>query len=414
MPDTEQQLIYLDHAATSWPKADGVARAMAEAVDAGNPGRGGHRAAREAAAVVDRTRAALAKLIGEEDARRVAFTAGCTDSIHTAIVGAVQACERDEPGAPAEVMISGIEHNAVTRTIAALERAGRVRVVEVPVDASTVVDPEKVAAACSARTRLVCVLHASNVTGMIQPIAAIGALLRERWPDALLMVDAAQTVGAMPVDVRTLGADLMAFGSHKGLRGPTGIGGLWIGERAWSDGVRRIEPVRRGGTGTASEGDDMPDRLPLAFEPGSVNLPAIAGLGAAISAHDPEAIPRTRALASGLLGSLHQRLGDALTVYAHGRTGDFAGALPTIAMNVAGWDAGDLAEVLDASFGIAVRAGLHCSPRCHRAMGTLDEGGCLRVSLGSTTTKAEISKVESALGAILGSESGGRTGVSKR
>lgn len=402
MSEAEQQLIYLDHAATSWPKADGVARAMAEAVDAGNPGRGGHRAAREAAAVVDRTRAALAKLIGEEDPKRVAFTAGCTDSIHTAIVGAVQACERDEPGAVPEVVISGIEHNAVTRTIAALERAGRVKVVEVPVDASTVVDPARVAAACSARTRLVCVLHASNVTGTIQPIAAIGALLRERWPDALLMVDAAQTVGAVPVDVRSLGADLVAFGSHKGLRGPAGIGGLWIGERAWSDGVRRIEPVRRGGTGTASEGDDMPDRLPLAFEPGSVNLPAIAGLGAAISAHDPAAISRTRALASELLESLYERLGDALTVYAHSRGSDFAHSLPTIAMNISGWDAGDVAEVLDASFGIAVRSGLHCSPRCHRAMGTMEAGGCLRVSLGSTTTEEDARGLVDALGALTG------------
>ncbi len=380
---------------------------MGEALELGSPGRGGHRLSRAAAGVVGRTRSALAKLIGEPDPTRVVFTAGCTDSIHTAIVGAVQACERDEPGTVPEVVISGIEHNAVTRAVtravAGLERSGRVRVVEVPVDANTRVDAEKVAGACSTRTRLVCVLHASNVTGVLQPIGAIGALLRERWPAALLMVDAAQTVGALPVDVGSLGADLLAFGAHKGLRGPAGIGGLWIGERAWADGVRRIEPVRRGGTGTASEGDDMPDRLPLAFEPGTANLPGIAGLGAAISEHDPDAISRTRALASGFLEALHERLGEALTVYAHERESDFAHALPTIAMHVAGWDAGDLAEVLDASFGIAVRAGLHCSPRCHRALGTLERGGCLRVSLGSTTTETDTQRFVEALASITGS-----------
>lgn len=402
MTNQSDELIYLDHAATSWPKAEGVARAMAEAVDAGNPGRGGHRAAREAGAIVEKTRSALAKLLGEADPERMAFSGGCTDSIHTAIVGAVQASEREEPGVVPEVVISGIEHNAVTRTAAALERAGRVRMVEVPVEASTVVEPEAVARACSARTRLVCVLHASNVTGMIQPIAEIGPLVRERWARALVMVDAAQTAGVVAMDVGTLNADLVAFGSHKGLRGPAGIGGLWIGERAWSEGVRRIEPVRRGGTGTASEGDDMPDRLPLAFEAGSVNLPAIAGLGAAIDRHDSGAIERTWAVASELLESLHERLGDALSVHAHERGSDFRNALPTIAMNISGWDAGDLAEVLDASFGIAVRAGLHCSPRCHRAMGTLEGGGCVRVSLGSTTTRDDAQRLVEALVAVTG------------
>ncbi|MFG0292300.1 MAG: aminotransferase class V-fold PLP-dependent enzyme [Phycisphaerales bacterium JB050] len=403
MTNGSDELIYLDHAATSWPKADGVTWAMAEAVELGNPGRGGHRLSRAAAAVADRTRAALAGVLGEADPARVVFTAGCTDSIHTAIVGAVSACERDERGMVPGVVVSGVEHNAVTRTVAALERAGRVRMVEVPVDASTRVDPEAVVAACDERTRLVCVLHASNVTGVVQPVEAIGALLRERWPGAMLMVDAAQTVGAMPLDVRGLGADLLAFGSHKGLRGPTGIGGLWVGKRAWVEGVRRIVSVRQGGTGTASEGDAMPDVLPLAFESGSANLPAIAGLGAAVGGHDPEAIGRTRELARVLLETLRERLGDALTVYAHERGSDFADALPTIAMNLAGWDAGDLAEVLDASFGIAVRAGLHCSPRCHRAMGTLEGGGCLRVSLGSTTSEDDARRLVGALVAVAGS-----------
>lgn len=403
MPDLEPQLIYLDHAATSWPKADGVARAMAAAVDAGNPGRGGHRAARDASAVVDRTRRALADLIGERDPSRVAMTAGCTDSIHTAIVGVIQACERDEPGVIPEVVVSGVEHNAVTRTVAALDRAGRVRMVEVPVNASTVVKPRAVAEACSERTRLVCVLHASNVTGAMQPVDEIGAVLRESWPLALLMVDAAQTAGVVPMRVDALHADLIAFGSHKGLRGPAGVGVLWIGDRVWSGGVRRIEPVRRGGTGTASEGDDMPDALPLAFEPGSVNLPAIAGLGEAVTHHDPDAAARQRAMASALLESLYERLGDAITVYAHERGADLGRSLPTIAMNLAGWDAGDLAEVLDASFGIAARGGLHCSPRAHRAMGTLEQGGCLRVSLGSTTTEEDTRRLVDALVAVTGS-----------
>src|SRR5690606_9273704 len=123
--------------------------------------------------------------------------------------------------------------------------------------------------------------------------------------------------GVLPIDVGTLGADLLAFGSHKGLRGPAGVGGLWIGERAWSEGNRRIDPVRAGGTGTASEGERLPDVLPLAFEAGTANLPGIAGLAAAIDQHDPAAIGRSRALAADLLESLHEGLGSAISVYGH-------------------------------------------------------------------------------------------------
>lgn len=405
MTNHGDELIYLDHSATSWPKADGVGEAMASAVEAGNPGRGGHRAAREASSIVDSARAALASLLGEDDPRRVVFTSGCTDSVHTAIEGVVRACERVEPGQTPEIVFSAIEHNAVARGVAALVEVGRATSVVVPVDATTRVDPEAVGSACTDRTRLVCVLHASNVTGAVQPIRAIADAVHDKAPNALLLVDAAQSIGVIPVKPHDMGADLVAFGSHKGLRGPAGIGGLWVGERAWPvDGDRegrRIDPVRCGGTGTASEGDAMPDVLPLAFEAGSANVPAIAGLGAAVRRVDLATIASKQQLASELVEALHDRFGARVTVY--GRADSGAESLPTIAMNFEGWDSGDLAQVLDASFGIATRAGLHCSPRCHEALGTTQRGGTLRVSLGATTTKADTERLLEALSAVIGS-----------
>ena len=403
MTSPGEELIYLDHSATSWPKADGVGEAMASAVEAGNPGRGGHRAAREAGAIVDSTRAALASLLGEDDQRRVVFTSGCTDSVHTAIEGVVRACERVELGETPQIVFSAIEHNAVARGVAALASVGRASSVIVPVDATTRVDPEAVASACTEKTRLVCVLHASNVTGAVQPIRAIADAVREKAPSALLLVDAAQSIGVIPVRPHEMGADLVAFGSHKGLRGPAGVGGLWIGERAWprEGAPRRIDPVRCGGTGTASEGDAMPDVLPLAFEAGSANVPAIAGLGAALRQVDLATTAQKQELASELVIGLRERFGERVTVY--GRADDAGESLPTIALNFDGWDAGDLAQILDASFGIATRAGLHCSPRCHEALGTMDRGGTLRVSLGATTTRADTDRLLEALSAVVGS-----------
>ena len=402
MTNEPDRLVYLDHAAASWPKAEGVGAAMAEAIESGNPGRGGHRAAREAGAIVDSTRAALAALLGEDDPKRIVFTSGCTDSVHTAIEGVVRACERTGLGERPEVIFSAAEHNAVSRSVAALEGMGRASGTVVPVDEHTRIDPEAVASACSERTRLVCVLHASNVTGAVQPIRAIADALRKRAPRALVLVDAAQTIGVIPVKPRELGADLVAFGSHKGLRGPSGVGGLWIGERAWpNDGDHLIDPVRCGGTGTASEGDAMPDALPLAFESGSANVPAIAGLGAALRSHTAASIESKRHLADELTSALRERFGDRVTVY--GRTDVGTESLPTVTVNFEGWDAGDLAQVLDASFGIATRAGLHCAPRCHGALGTLDRGGALRISLGATTTKAETRHLLEALDAVIGS-----------
>ncbi|XOV75855.1 MAG: aminotransferase class V-fold PLP-dependent enzyme [Phycisphaerales bacterium] len=226
-----------------------------------------------------------------------------------------------------------------------------------PVDATTRVAPEAVASACTEKTRLVCVLHASNVTGALQPIRAVVEAVRDKAPNALLLVDAAQSIGVVPVRPHDMGADLVAFGSHKGLRGPAGIGGLWVGERAWpvdgDRGARLIDPVRCGGTGTASEGDAMPDVLPLAFEAGSANVPAIAGLGAAVRRVDLATIASKQQLARELVEALHKRFGERVTVY--GRADGGAESLPTIAMNFEGWDSGDLAQVLDASFGIATR-----------------------------------------------------------
>ncbi len=386
--------IYLDHAATSWPKAPGVAQAVADALTAplGNPGRSSHGAAIEAQRIVDATRLALARLVGLDDARRLVLARGCTDALHLAVHGVIAAAA----GAKPHVVASRIEHNAIARPLHALAEVGRITLDLAPIGPDLLVTPESIAAACREDTTLVCVGHASNVTGRIQPIGEIAVALRERAPDAMLLVDAAQTVGTLPVDAHVLGADLLAFGGHKGLRGPVGIGGLAIGERAFGPDARCIAPVRFGGTGAGSEFLSMPDALPLRLEAGTPDVAACAGLRAALQHVDLDALPRL----AGLAGSLRAALSALPGVRIVGPPQD-APALPILCVLVDGLDPQDLAAALEASRGVLVRAGLHCAPLAHEAMRTAP-AGAVRISLGHDTAAEDLDAVIAAMGEVVG------------
>jgi len=289
-------MIYLDNAATSWPKPPPVIHAMTDFLErvGGNPGRSGHRLSIAAGRIVYDAREAIAELFNAPDPLRVIFTLNATHAINIALNGPLR------PGD--HVVTTGIEHNAVMRPLRTFEKIG-VQLTIIPCAHDGTLDLADAERAITPGTRLVVVNHASNVVGTILPVAEIASIAH--FAGALLLVDAAQTAGVLPIDVQAMGIDLLAFTGHKGLCGPPGTGGLVIGDRVNID---EIEPLMRGGTGSRSEFEVQPDDCPDKFESGTPNGVGIAGLGAgvrfvrehgveSIRAHELEL---TRALVDGL------------------------------------------------------------------------------------------------------------------
>jgi cysteine desulfurase family protein len=374
--------IYLDNAATSWPKPP----AVYEAVDRyqreiGAPaGRSGYAEALEANRIVDRARRGVADLVSARDPNQIAFTYSGTDALNLAIRGVLR------PGD--HVVTTVCEHNSVLRPLRALTESIGVDGSYAPSDGQGYVSPDDVRTLIRPTTRLVAMVHASNVTGSIQPIAEVGAIARER--DALLLVDAAQTLGHVPIDVGAFEVDLLAAPGHKGLLGPLGVGVLYI-----RPGVEReLAPLRYGGTGTHSEDDRQPESLPDKYEPGNHNLPGLAGLAAALDylqAHTVEAIEKHHAaLADRLLKKCQKPFSVYGNLRSERRTSVFS-------LNIDGYDPQELAALLDASHGVQCRAGLHCAPRMHAALGTTQRGGALRLSPGFATTLDDVDAAIAAL-----------------
>ena len=380
------RVIYLDNAATSFPKAPGVIEAMGNfmATTAGNPGRSGHALALGAQAVVAATRRGLATLLGAPDPSRVIFTANATDALNQALWGLLAAGDR--------VITTSVEHNAVARPLVALGDIG-VRVARVPCAPDGTLDPGDIERALRAGpTRLVALTHASNVTGTILPIVEVARLAHEHG--ALVLIDAAQTAGVLPLDVAAMGLDMVALPGHKGLLGPTGTGCLYV--RA---GIR-LRPLRQGGTGTRSEEERQPEGLPEALEAGTLNTVGIAGLGASLAYLAGRGTADIRAHEQGLSARLLDGLRAISGLTLHG-TGDAARQVATISISVAGWEPVDLGAALDGSFGIAARAGLQCAPLAHRTAGTWPMG-TVRLSPGPFTTEGDIDAALAAVRALAG------------
>ena len=356
---------YFDHAATSWPKPpvvlEAMVRAMAEA--GGNPGRGAHALSLASARSVEHARAAVAALLGIADTRDAIFVPGCTEAINLVLKGTLKHGDR--------VVVSSVEHNAVVRPLAVLESRG-VKVVRVPADAQGRIDPDELEHAVMASpTRMVVCQHASNVTGAVQPIGDIVDIAHEHG--AVILVDGAQAAGHLPLDLTVLGADAYAAPGHKGLLGPQGVGVLHL-----APGFQPKELVQ-GGSGGRSEEVAQPDARPDRYEAGTGNGPGIAGLGAAAEylAENGDAI---RARERRLARRLHEGLLDIVGITVLGPPpGDERVPVVSIAHQKLAPD--EIAFALDRRFGIAVRAGLHCSPWTHLAVGTL-ETGAVRFGLG--------------------------------
>ena len=363
-------MIYLDNAATSFPKPPSVLRAMTEALReyGANPGRGGHKLALQAGRTVEKCREAAANLLGARP-ERVIFTRSCTESLNLAIMGMLHKGD--------EVICSHGEHNAVMRPLERFVSRDEITVKLLRPDEQGLLSPEVLRRAITSRTGLVIICHASNVSGVVQPVRALGAVCREKGVP--LLVDAAQTAGMLEVTLDALNADMIALPGHKGLLGPHGTGLL-----ALREGVDP-EPLILGGTGSASESVRQPELLPDRYESGTLNLPGIAGLLAGIEFVAPqrEDIHRYEA---GLSDRLRRQLAQlpGLRILGDERA-------PRVAITSVvpeGGDSAALADALDAA-GVAVRGGLHCAPAMHSYLGTM-RSGAVRFAPGPFNTERDI------------------------
>ena len=380
-------MIYLDHAATSWPKPDSVLEAMTRFMReaGGNPGRSGHRLSIAAARIVFEARDTIAEFFGAADPMRVILTLNVTHALNIVLRGLLRPGDR--------VVTSSIEHNAVMRPLRALEASG-LDLCVVPCAADGALDLDKLRAALPG-ARLLVLNHASNVMGTILPVAQAARLAHASG--ALVLVDVAQTAGVLPIDMREMGIDLLAFTGHKGLQGPPGTGGLVLAKGV---DVQAIEPLMRGGTGSRSEQERQPTMLPDRFESGTPNGVGIAGLGAgvryvaergvaAIRAHEVEL---TRTLTEGL------RSISGVTIYG---PRDAEGRTATVSVTIEGMGVSEIGYRLDEEHGILCRVGLHCSPAAHRTIGTFPQG-TVRLAAGLFTTREEILRTVDAVKAVAG------------
>jgi cysteine desulfurase/selenocysteine lyase len=379
-------VIYLDNAATSFPKPEGVYAALDRfaRTTLANPGRAGHKMALAAEHTLDDARHRLNRFFNGRAVERWVFTLNGTDALNMAFKGVLNDGDH--------VITTDLEHNSVSRPLVALAEEGRIGLTRVAAGPDGTVRPAAIAAAMTGRTRLVAITHASNVLGTVQPIAEIAAVARTHH--ALVLVDAAQTAGVIPIDVQAASIDLLAFPGHKSLLGPTGTGALYVAPHV------NLRPWREGGTGGDSSSPTQPKEFPYYLEGGTPNVLGVAGLIAGLDFVEERGLDAIRAHELNLCDQLRDALATmpGFEVFGHG---DRARRVGTVSFRCDAMPATDLGAILDQSFDIAVRPGLHCAPYIHRALGTFPDG-LVRVSTGPFNTAADIDRLIAALREITG------------
>lgn len=375
-------LIYLDHAATSWPKPPEVAKAIRQSLDllTANAGRSGHRASLDSARMVFETRRQLAELFGIRNSEDLIFVRGGTEGLNLVLKGRLQSGDR--------VVVSPMEHNAVMRPLARLARELPLTLDTLPADRMGRVDWDAArqrVAHGSGPPALVVVQHASNVTGVVQDID--GA--KQAFPSSALLVDAAQTAGVLPIDVERQQIDFLCASVHKGLLGPTGVGVAYLSPKY------EVRTLIEGGTGSRSESIEQPDFRPDRYEAGTLNLHGIAGTLGALGGQ------RQR----GLLGEEKQRLArqmlDALaTVRGIEINSPTDGTALVVSFRIPGLGPEEIAMRLEREFGILCRPGLHCAPAAHQHLGTFP-AGTVRLSPGWGNTADDIDAAVRAIETIV-------------
>jgi cysteine desulfurase/selenocysteine lyase len=370
--------IYLDNAATTWPKPEEVYRAadMAMREQGANPGRGSYRMSIDAQRIIDETRQEVCRLFNAPAPERVIFTLNCTDALNLVLKGLIRSGNR--------VVTGPYEHNSVARPLYSLRRAGA-RVAMAKSTRTFGIDLGHFGELCRDRVDYVVLSHVSNVTGCVSPIKELAEITHERG--GLLILDAAQSAGALDIDMQYLGVDVLAAPGHKGLYGPMGTGVLVLSAPL------PVMPSREGGTGFKSENPEQLLEYPWRLEAGTINLPGIAGLAAGIRfvrSVGVKAIAEHEAmLARVLADGLRQIDGVSIFCDAAPRTGVISFRLDAMDVALTG-------TILDESFGIAVRSGLHCAPAAHQAIGTFPEG-TVRASFGKFNTRGDVDALVAAI-----------------
>jgi cysteine desulfurase/selenocysteine lyase len=377
-------MIYLDNAATSFPKPKQVIAAVANYLNeiGGNPGRAAHAQAREAGRVIDRTRRSLATLLGNVKPSRLLCTPSTTVALNLAFKGLLQAGDH--------VVTTSMEHNSVMRPLHALQKLG-ISHSQIPCSPSGELDPADILPLIQPQTRLIALIHGSNVTGNVMPVSEVGKMARERG--ILLLVDAAQTVGKIPIDPQQSNIDLLAGPGHKGLLGPMGTGFLYV-----RPGLE-LEPLWQGGTGTYSESMEQPETWPERFESGTLNAPGLAGLAAGIAEVQKQGLEAIAAHEQSLIESLADGLNQLPGIILYGSP-DKSSCTGTLSFNVQELDCSEVAHILDTAYAIAVRSGLHCAPAAHRTINTFPHG-TVRVSVSPYNTQEDIHTLIGAVSEIV-------------
>lgn len=367
-------MIYFDQAASSHPKPPEVGEAMMDALNGigANPGRGSHKLANHAAAIISETRETISRLFGCSDPKRVLFYPNATIALNQAIKGMPWSKED-------HVIASSFEHNSVRRPLEYIKSEYGVNVTYVPWYNHEQAFVQQVVQSINSNTKLIAITHASNVTGAVIPVERLASAISDLHIP--LLVDASQTAGHMSLNMQDMGIDVMVMPGHKGLLGPQGTGMLMV------EGDVELSPLHHGGTGNYSESPEQPSLWPEKLESGTLNTPGIAGLQAALKhyeSRDHENVPRETILSQTLLKGLKQIEG--VTCYGPGERDQ---RMPIIAFNVLDVPSQEIAMILDSHYDIAVRAGLHCSPLTHETLDTAGQG-IVRASFSMYNTEEEV------------------------
>ena len=372
-------MIYLDNAATSYPKPRGMVAAMEECIlkYCGNPGRSGHSMSMKTGEEVYHARKKIASLFGIRQPERLVFTQNTTEALNMGLKGVLQSGDH--------VITTTMEHNSVLRPLKALEKRGVSQSV-IRADREGYIKASEIEKAIRKDTKLIAITAASNVTGTRMPIAEIGELARRRG--ILFLVDGAQGAGSMAIDVEKMHIDMLAFPGHKGLLGPQGTGALYVSPEI------RLRHIMEGGTGTDSKSRFQPCEFPEGYEAGTINAPAIIGLGYSaefVEKISPEVIGKYE---EELIGWLDERLDEMDFVKRYGP--DACRKTGISLINIRGVGAEEVTSVLSSKYGIAVRGGYHCAGLAHKTIGTWDEGA-VRISVGPFNTRKDMEKLADAI-----------------
>ena len=361
-------MIYLDNAATTWPKPERVSEAISNAINrcGGNPGRGGHRLALAAGELLYEVRERTASFFGCKDPFHVSFTQNITMAINLVLRGLLH------PGD--HVLISPMEHNAVMRPLTAMG----INCDILPGGTDGKINPAEIANKIQSSTRLIVICHESNVNGIVQPLREIGRIAHEN--NILLLADCAQSAGHFPLHIEKDNIDFLCFTGHKGLYGPTGTGGVIFSSRVDTD---LVMPLIRGGTGSLSESYDQPDFLPDRFESGTQNICGLAGLNAGLQCIEEKGIENLSRHGSKLIGNLRSGLQEHPGIHIYSGEGQ------VLSITIDGLDNGTAALEFEERWGIMTRIGLHCAPLAHRTLGTFPEG-TIRFAVSPFTTEEDI------------------------